>query len=63
MLAGGAISEKLGGSYELGAGISGIVGGAAYGKISEMKKIKKISALTTPLCARVMIYHKAYFFS
>ena len=51
-LAGGAISKKLGGSYELGAGIGGIVGGAAdgatYGKISEMKKIKKISALTTP---------------
>lgn len=54
-LAGGAISENLGGSYELGANIGNIVGGAAggavYGKISEMKKIseiKKISATKSP---------------
>ena len=37
-LAGGAISEKLGGSYELGAGIGGIVGGvvgsSGYNKLT-----------------------------
>lgn len=48
-LAGGAISEKLGGSYELGANIGSILGGAAggavYGKVSEMKKI---SAMKSP---------------
>ena len=54
-LTGGAISEKLGGSYELGAVIGGFagaaVGGAAYGKISEMRKIseiQKISATKSP---------------
>lgn len=36
-LAGGAISENLGGSYELGANIGNIVGGAVYGKITAMK--------------------------
>ena len=49
-LAGGAISEKLGGSYELGANIGsivgGAVGGAVYGKISEMKKISEIEKIS-----------------
>jgi len=54
-LIGGAISEELGGSYELGANIGSIVGGAiggaVYGKVSEMKKISeinKISATKSP---------------
>lgn len=42
-LAGGAISEKLGGSYELGANIGSIVGGTVGGFAYD-----KISALRTP---------------
>lgn len=45
-LAGGAISESLGGSYELGAGIGGIVGGAVYDKISALRHHNNICPTT-----------------
>ena len=49
-LAGGAISEKLGGSYELGATIGnivgGVVGGFAYDKISALRTPNNICSTT-----------------